>query len=131
MPLRFTKAICVTSLKLIGHLLCGWHSSGFLYLGFGTSAKAAALRQGSSVGAGRDDGASQLTELVWSLYIDINPAPPPAGSPDRIPYALHHIIANLRSCSFLGISELDVSLEIPANTREHARLLLKAGSALI
>ena len=64
MPSRGAKAICVTSLKLIGHLLCGWHSSAFLYLGFGTSAKAVALRQGSTVGAVLDDADSQLSELV-------------------------------------------------------------------
>ena len=73
----------MTSLKLIGHLLCGWHSSGFLYLGSGTWAKAATERQGSSVGAVLDDGDSHWLELVWSLYIDTNPIALPAGSPDK------------------------------------------------
>ena len=102
----------MTSLKLIGHLLCGWHSSGFLYLGFGTRAKAAALRQGFSVGVVLDDVASHWPELVWRLYIDINPAAPPAGSPEGAPHSVHQLVA-YRSCTSLGVSMLDVSPEIP------------------
>ena len=55
----------------------------FPYLGSGTWAKAAALRQRSSVGAVLDDGNSHWLKLVWSLYIDTNPIAPPAGSPEN------------------------------------------------